>query len=225
VSEEVPVPRHGALLCETITNGPFMENCFIAADAEQGKAILIDPGDEEERIVETVRRLKLEVQAIVCTHAHIDHVGAVAPLQRRLGAPFYLHPADAAWLEHLPSQARMFGLPGPEVPRVDHELEPGSEIAVGRLRAQVRFTPGHSAGGCCLYFAEPKVVFVGDTLFAGSIGRTDLPGGSLPQLLASIRAELLVLDDDVVAYSGHGPATTIGEERRDNPFLQPEFEP
>ena len=149
----------------------------------------------------------------------------MAPLQRRLGALFYLHPEEAVWLEHLPSQARMFGLGAPEVPKVDRELVPGSELEVGRLRAQVLFTPGHSAGGCCLYFASAKVAFVGDTLFAGSIGRTDLPGGSLPRLLASIRQELLSLDDDVVAYSGHGPATTIGEERSQNPFLQPGFAP
>jgi glyoxylase-like metal-dependent hydrolase (beta-lactamase superfamily II) len=215
------VPRHGELLVETIVNGPFMENCFIAADASQGKAILIDPGDEEERLVEAVRRLKLEVEAIVCTHAHIDHVGAVAPLQRRLGVPFWLHPEERPWLNHLPSQAQLFGLGDPEVPKVDNELAPGTELQVGGLRARVLFTPGHSAGGCCLHFAEAKVVFVGDTLFAGSIGRTDLPGGSLPRLLAAIRDELLCLDDAVTVYSGHGPATTIGEERRTNPFLQP----
>ena len=215
------MPRHGELLVEAIVNGPFMENCYIAADAEQGKAILIDPGDEEERILEAVQRLKLEVQAIVCTHAHIDHVGSVGALQRQLKVPFYLHAEEKPALQHLASQAALFGLRAPELPQVDRALAQGDEIEVGRLRAEVRFTPGHSAGGCCLYFPAPRVVFVGDTLFAGSIGRTDLPGGSLERLLASIREQLLSLDDDVVAYSGHGPATRIGAERRDNPFLQP----
>jgi glyoxylase-like metal-dependent hydrolase (beta-lactamase superfamily II) len=215
------MPRHGDLLVEVVTNGPFAENCFVVADAGSRKGVVIDPGDEEERILEVVRGQKIEVQEIVCTHAHIDHAGAVAPLKRLLGVPFAIHPAEKGWLSHLPSQAGMFGLPDRDVPEVDRDLVPGETFAVGNLRAEILFTPGHTAGGCCLYFAEQKVVFVGDTLFAGSIGRTDLPGGSLPAILESIRDRLLVLPDEVMAYSGHGPATTIGAERRSNPFLQP----
>jgi glyoxylase-like metal-dependent hydrolase (beta-lactamase superfamily II) len=213
--------RYGGLAVETIVNGPFMENCFIAADAAGKQAIVIDPGDEEQHVLEAARALGVEVQLIVCTHAHIDHAGAVAPLKRLLGAPFAIHPAERPYLAHLPRQASLFGLDPREVPEVDRELAGGDTLAVGALEARVLFTPGHSAGGCSLYFERERVVFVGDTLFAGSIGRTDLPGGSLAALLASIRERLLTLPDDVVVLSGHGPATDIGSERRSNPFLQP----
>ncbi len=213
--------RHGALLVETIVNGPFVENCYLLADAASKQALLVDPGDEDERILEAVRALELEVKEIVCTHAHIDHAGAVAPLQRLLGAPFALHREERPWLERMPSQAAVFGLDPREVPTVDRELAPGETIALGGLEAKVLFTPGHSAGGCCLSFAREQVVFVGDTLFQGSIGRTDLPGGSLKALLRSIREELFSLPDATVVYSGHGLATTIGEEKRTNPFLRP----
>lgn len=211
--------RHQGLLVETITNGPFFENCFLVADAESREAIVLDPGDEEERILERIRELELQVKQIVCTHGHIDHAGAVAPLKRVLGVPFAVHPAEAKLLESLPLQARMFGLPPKEQPVIDVELRDFEVIACGTLRAEVVLTPGHSPGGCCLYFAAEKVVFVGDTLFAGSIGRTDLPGGNADVLLISIRQRLLPLPDEVVVYSGHGPPTTIGAERRTNPFL------
>lgn len=212
---------HDGLLVEMVTNGPFMENCFIAADESTREALLIDPGDEEELIVERIRELDLNVREIVNTHGHVDHAGAVAPLKRLLGVPFAIHAAERQWLQHMPQQAQMFGLPPREVPEVDRELSPGETIDLGDLTCRVLHTPGHSAGGCCLHFAEQRVVFVGDTLFAGSIGRTDLPGGSLDTLLTSIREHLLSLDDDVWAYSGHGPVTTIGAERKSNPFLQP----
>jgi glyoxylase-like metal-dependent hydrolase (beta-lactamase superfamily II) len=213
--------EHGGLVVETITNGPFMENCFLAGDAGTRKAIVIDPGDEETLILERIRALELDVELIVNTHAHVDHAGAVAPLKRLLGVPFAIHADEKQWLAHMPQAARMFGLPDKEVPEVDRDLVAGESLQVGGLTAEILFTPGHSAGGCCLLFAAQKVVFVGDTLFAGSIGRTDLPGGSMDTLLASIRDQLLVLDDDVLAYSGHGPVTSIGAERRSNPFLQP----
>jgi glyoxylase-like metal-dependent hydrolase (beta-lactamase superfamily II) len=214
--------RYGALLVETIVNGPFVENCYLVMDEESRQALLVDPGDEDERILETVRGLGATVKEIVCTHAHIDHAGAVAPLSRLLGAPFALHAAERPWLERMPSQAAVFGLDPREVPRVDRELVDGETIALGGQEAKVLFTPGHSAGGCCLSFAgPPPVVLVGDTLFQGSIGRTDLPGGSLRALLASIRERLFTLPDATVVLSGHGPATTIGEEKRSNPFLRP----
>ena len=213
--------RYGGLLVETIVNGPFMENCYLVADAESKQALLIDPGDEDERILEAIRTLGLTPKEIVCTHAHIDHAGAVAPLRRILGVPFALHGAERPWLERMPSQAAVFGLDPREVPEVDRELAPGERIVLGEREAKVLFTPGHSAGGCCLHFASDGVVFVGDTLFQGSIGRSDLPGGSLRTLLRSIREELFTLPDATVVFSGHGPATTIGEERRTNPFLQP----
>ncbi len=215
------MPQYGKLIVETVTNGPFQENCFIAGDADTRKAILVDPGDEEELILSEVRSHDLEVTEIVCTHAHVDHAGAVAPLKRILGVPFAVHSGELSTLSALPTTARMFGLPEKEVPEVERELSAGDTLEVGDLSATVLFTPGHSAGGVCLHFAEEKVVFVGDTLFAGSVGRTDLPGGSGEVLLESIKTQLLALDDDVVVYSGHGPDTTIGAERKGNPFLQP----
>jgi hydroxyacylglutathione hydrolase len=209
------------LIVEAIVNGPIQGNCYLVGEAQSGKAWLIDPGDEAERILERARRRGLKVERILCTHGHIDHAGAVASLKRTLGVPFSLHPADRPWLDHLPSQAEMFGLPSVEIPEVDDELTDGQQLQLGALSATVLFTPGHSAGGCCVHFPSHHLVFVGDTLFEGSIGRSDLPGGSLPTLLASIRDKLLVLEDDVIVYSGHGPRTTIGAERAGNPFLRP----
>ena len=213
--------EHNGLLVETVTNGPFVENCFVVADAATRKAIVIDPGDEHERVMATIRANELEAVEIVNTHGHIDHAGAVAPLKRALAIPFAIHPMDRTWLENLAASAAAFGLPPKQTPEVDRELEHGQALQVGDVTGKVLHTPGHTEGGCCLYFRDAKVVFVGDTLFAGSIGRTDLPGGSMPTLLASIREQLLSLDDAVVVYSGHGPATTVGAERRSNPFLRP----
>ncbi|MCA9667637.1 MAG: MBL fold metallo-hydrolase [Myxococcales bacterium] len=215
--------RHGRLEIEVLVTGPFAENTIIAADADTGRAVLFDPGDEAERILARVRELGVDIERIVCTHAHLDHVGAVAPLSRMLGVKFYLHPDEQPLLDNLELSARMFGLQPPETPTVDAPLAHGDEVPVGELRGRVRLTPGHSPGGCAIYFADQKVVIVGDALFAGSIGRTDLPGGNLQQLLDAIREQLLSLDDDTVVYPGHGPATTIGEERAHNPFLQPGF--
>jgi glyoxylase-like metal-dependent hydrolase (beta-lactamase superfamily II) len=212
--------EYDGLLVETITNGPFVENCFLVADAATKKAILIDPGDEPERIERTIERMGVEVVEIVNTHGHIDHAGAVAPLKRSLKVPFAIHPGDRPWLEHIAASAAAFGLPPKETPDVDRELEHNQALRVGDVTGRVLHTPGHSEGGCCLYFPDQKIVFVGDTLFAGSIGRTDLPGGSMPTLLASIRQQLLSLADDVIAFSGHGPETDIGTERRSNPFLR-----
>lgn len=217
---ETTMNEHGELLVEIIPNGPFVENCYLLVERATRRALLIDPGDEEQRILARIRELNLDVLEIVNTHAHIDHAGGVAPLKRLLGVGFALHPGEREWLERLPLQAAMFGIGDKEVPEVDRELADGQSVQLGELTARVLHTPGHSPGGCCLYFAEQKVVIVGDTLFSGSIGRTDLPGGDMATLLASIRDKLFVLDDDVVVYNGHGPSTTIGAERRTNPFLQ-----
>jgi glyoxylase-like metal-dependent hydrolase (beta-lactamase superfamily II) len=212
---------HSGLLVETLVNGPFMENCFIVGDAETREGLLIDPGDEGERIMAALQRLELTPTVIFGTHAHIDHVAAVAQLKESLGVPFALHLDERSGLERMPMQAAVFGLPQRPVPEVDRELAHGDSVKLGSLEGRVLLTPGHSAGGCCLYFEDQGVVFAGDTLFAGSIGRTDLPGGSMQTLLTSINEQLLSLPDSVVVYCGHGPATTIGAERRANPFLQP----
>jgi glyoxylase-like metal-dependent hydrolase (beta-lactamase superfamily II) len=205
---------------ETVTNGPFVENCYLIADTATQKAILIDPGDEAQRIEKKVKQLNIEVVEIVGTHGHIDHAGAVASLKRTLKAPYAIHPADRPWLEHISESAAAFGLPPQEEPTVDRDLEHDQPLQVGQVQGRVIHTPGHSEGSCCLYFPAQKLLFVGDTLFAGSIGRTDLPGGSMSTLMRSIRERLLTLDDDIVVLSGHGPETTIGTERRTNPFLR-----
>lgn len=217
------ITEHNGLEIETIANGPFVENCFIISEAASGEGILVDPGDEAEHILGRIRERKISIKKIVNTHAHIDHVGAVADIKNELGIPFALHAAESQWLDSLPMQAKMFGLPPKKIPTLDEELKAGDAIHFGNMTANVLHTPGHSAGGCCLYFANEGVVFVGDTLFAGSIGRTDLPGGALSVLLDSIGRELLALDDRVVVYCGHGEPTTIGRERKGNPFLQPGF--
>ena len=209
-----------ALKVEVITNGPFVENALILWDEETREAVIVDPGDEPERISGAARVLALTVKEILCTHAHIDHVGAVAPLKDLLEVPFALHRAEEPVLKSMGPQARMFGLSSSDVPTVDRWLEEGDEVQVGTIRGRVIHTPGHTPGGCCFFFPSEKVLVAGDTLFQGSIGRTDLPGGSFEQINRSIKEKLYVLGDDVVVYCGHGPRTTIGMERRHNPFVR-----
>ena len=216
--------EHAELTVEAFENGPFMENCYIVAERTSGAALLVDPGDEEKRLLARVRELGLTVQGIVNTHAHIDHMGAVAPLKRLLGVPFAMHQGDQPVLASAPVVAGFFGLRAPEVPEVDRWLAHGDTVTVGAIDGQVLHTPGHSPGGCCFYFPRQAVLITGDTLFAGSIGRTDLPGGDLETLLASLRERILTLPDEVTVYSGHGPSTTVGRERRANPYLQGDFE-
>ena len=202
---------------ETIVNGPFQENCYLVWEEETKQGIFVDPGDEAPRLIRTARFLGVDVKAVYNTHGHIDHAGAAAAVCEEFGVKFAMHPADAFLLEGLPEQARMFGIPPMAVPHVDLELKDGDALAVGSSRGEVIHTPGHTPGGVCFRFGD--VVLVGDTLFAGSIGRTDLPGGSTRQLLASIRDRLLTLPGDTRALSGHGPATSIGVEKKHNPFL------
>lgn len=210
-----------ALKYEPIVNGPFQENCFLVFDDDTGKGIFIDPGAEPERLMSRARSAQVEIIGIYNTHGHIDHVGGVAVIKETLKVPFAMHSEDGFLLQSLPDQARMFGIKGAEIPDIDIHLKDGDTVEVGSLKARVIHTPGHSPGGVC--FAFDTTVFVGDTLFAGSIGRSDLPGGSLDTLLSSIKERLLGLGDDVIALSGHGPSTTIGEERLYNPFLTGRF--
>jgi hydroxyacylglutathione hydrolase len=210
-----------SLKFETIVNGPFQENCFLIWDDETKKGAFVDPGDEAERLVRTARFLNVEVEGIYNTHAHIDHTAAVAKVKKMLGIPFALHPDDKFLLEGLPAQARMFGLQDVETPEVDQELFHGQKLVIAGHQAEVLHTPGHTPGGICFLFTG--TVVVGDTLFAGSIGRTDLPGGSMEQLINSIKEQLFALDDDMRVLSGHGPATSIGVERKYNPFLNGQF--
>jgi hydroxyacylglutathione hydrolase len=207
-----------ALKYETIVNGPFQENCFLVWDDESKKGIFIDPGAEPEKLIRTASFLGIDVEGIYNTHGHIDHAGGVDAVKQKLGIPFAIHPADQFLLEGLADQARLFGVTTGKEPTIDKPLADNDEFMVGSHKATVIHTPGHSPGGVCFTF--DKVVFVGDTLFAGSIGRTDLPGGNLDQLLGSIKGRLMTLDDNTRVLSGHGPPSTIGVERAHNPFLK-----
>jgi glyoxylase-like metal-dependent hydrolase (beta-lactamase superfamily II) len=223
------------LIHETLPVGMLQCNCHVLGDAETREALVIDPGDEIERILEILTRHRLKVRAIVSTHAHIDHVGGIAKLARAKGAPVLMHEADMPLYEHLDVQASWIGMPTPETASVDQFLRDGDSVRWGPFEARVMHTPGHSPGSVTLYLpselalsqpgqqpaaAGAPQLFAGDTLFAGSIGRTDLWGGSLEEILNSIRGKLLALPDETIVYPGHGPTTTIGEERAANPFLQ-----
>lgn len=198
--------------------GPIGANCYVYGDEAAGEVVVVDPGDEPDRILAVLRRLGARVVAIVNTHGHFDHVQAVDPVRRATGAPFLIHEAEKEVLESGPARARvMFGIEVPPSPVPDGWLRDGDRIRAGSLELQVRHTPGHSPGGICLL--GRGVVFTGDTLFAGSVGRTDIPGADYETLLASIKRVLLPLPDETVCYPGHGPETTIGEEKRTNPFV------
>jgi glyoxylase-like metal-dependent hydrolase (beta-lactamase superfamily II) len=201
-----------------ILNGQFAENCYLLAEPGSAEAVIVDPGEEPDRFLATARREALAIREIWLTHAHIDHVTGVGAIQAATGAPIFLHPADRPLYDNLSQQAAMFGLRVDPAPPPDRALAHGGTVQLGATTFQVRHTPGHSPGSVC--FVAPGLVIAGDVLFQGSIGRTDLPGGSFERLIQSITEELLVLDDETVVYPGHGPATTIGEERRTNPFLR-----
>jgi glyoxylase-like metal-dependent hydrolase (beta-lactamase superfamily II) len=199
--------------------GPFAENSYFLFDPDSREAVAIDPGDEADRLLDFVRREGLEVRAILNTHCHLDHVGAVSELKEATGAPFHIHPADRFLLDAVPSQAAFFGLRPPPVPYVDGYLAGGQtlDFAGGRIAIRVIETPGHSPGS--VTFDAGGILLSGDVLFQSSIGRTDLPGGDHETLLRSIRERLLVFPDATLVYPGHGPPTTIGRERAVNPFL------
>jgi glyoxylase-like metal-dependent hydrolase (beta-lactamase superfamily II) len=201
-----------------LTNGRFAENCYIVADRAAAEAVLVDPGEEAELFLSRLGTERLRLTAVWLTHAHLDHVLGVATVKRRTGAPVWLHPADRPLYDHVPEQARaLAGLDADRPPPPDHEIVPGEPLTVGGCAFEVRHVPGHSPGSVAL--VTPGAAIVGDVLFAGSVGRTDLPGGNGATLIASIRAQLLTLPDQTVVYPGHGPETTIGAERRTNPFL------
>jgi len=205
------------LECETV--GLFAENCYILGCEETREGVVIDPGDEVARIRGTLKRLGLRVLSICLTHAHIDHAGGVEELKKAVGGEVLLHPKEEPLLHNLPMQAAMFGVPLRGAPKPDRLILEGEAVRFGRYEMQVLETPGHSPGGICFLLPAERIVFVGDTLFAGSIGRTDLAGGSFDTLIDSIRTKLFALEDDMMVYPGHGPATTIGLERRSNPFV------
>jgi hydroxyacylglutathione hydrolase len=208
------------MILETFPVGPLQCNCTILGDEEAGEAIVIDPGDEISRIHSRLAQLGLKLKQILITHAHIDHVGGALKLKRLTGAPILMNEHDLPLLQIMDVQAGWLGMQTPEVAPPDASLNNGLKVGLDRYPAQVIHTPGHTQGSISLHFAPLKMVFTGDTLFAGNIGRTDLPGGNSRQLLDSIRTSLLALPEDTDVISGHGPTTTIGAERDANPFLK-----
>ena len=202
----------------TLTNGTFAENCYILADAAAGEAVIIDPGEETQLILARVRHGRWSVPAIWLTHAHLDHVAGVAAVKAATGARVLLHPADRPLYDAVPRQAALFGLSADAPPRPDGELADLQQLRVGAYRFDVLHTPGHTPGH--VTFVGHDLAFDGDVLFAGSIGRTDLPGGDGELLALSIRRRLYTLPDDTTVLPGHGPPTTIGEEKRSNPFVR-----
>jgi len=233
------------LIHEVIPVGLLQCNCSILGDPETREAIVVDPGDDVDRILEILRRHRLKVLAIVSTHTHIDHVGGLAQLHRLTGAPVLFHEADLPLYRGLDMQAQWLGIPTPETMRMQDFVKEGDTLRWGGFGAQILHTPGHTPGSISLVVqptaaqtqsvarsahasatplsagnSSAALLLAGDTLFHGSIGRTDLPGGSYPQILSSIREKLLVLPDEMIVFPGHGDTTTIGEEREQNPFLR-----
>jgi glyoxylase-like metal-dependent hydrolase (beta-lactamase superfamily II) len=208
------------MILETFPVGPLECNCTILSDEESGEAIVIDPGDEVGRIQRRLTELGLKLKQILVTHAHIDHVGGALKLKRLTGAPIFLNERDLTLLKMMGMQAGWLGVATPETAPPDESLTEGMRVGLDRYPAEVLHTPGHTQGSVCLHFAPLKMLIAGDTLFAGSIGRTDLPGGNSAQLIDSIESRLLVLPDETKVLPGHGPATTIGAERKSNPFLR-----
>jgi glyoxylase-like metal-dependent hydrolase (beta-lactamase superfamily II) len=201
-----------------LTVGPVQANCYVIGCEETLKSAVIDPGDETNRILMTLAEDRLTATHIICTHGHFDHVGGNKKLKDATGAAIVIHPLDAPMLGELSGAGAAWGLPVDNSPPPDILVEEGDSVSVGTIELKILHTPGHSPGGISLYYNG--VVFVGDTLFAGSIGRTDFQGGSYATLISSIKKKLFALSDEVQVLSGHGPVTTIGWEKQHNPFFR-----
>jgi hydroxyacylglutathione hydrolase len=207
------------MIVERLVVGRFQENCYIIGDEESGMGALIDPGDDAVRIVFAVEQTGLVISRILVTHAHVDHVRAVAPLVDEYSCPVLMHSEAAETLKTLPRQAIMMGVRLNKVPKADVYIEDDEVLEIGALRLRALYTPGHAPGHLAFYVEDEGLIFSGDTLFAGGIGRTDLPGGNMDLLMQSIFERLLKLPDDTRVLSGHGPETTIAREQMTNPFL------
>jgi glyoxylase-like metal-dependent hydrolase (beta-lactamase superfamily II) len=209
------------MIIETFPVGWLQCNCTILGDEQTREAIVIDPGDDPQEILAHLERHGLTPKQILCTHTHIDHVGAIYELQERAGTPASIHKADLFLFEKLDVQAQWIGIPMPKRGAIEHFVEDGGAVVCHGVELGVIHTPGHTPGSASFHLAgDRNILFTGDTLFAQSIGRTDLWGGSHPQIIASIQKKLMRFDDDTLVISGHGQRTTIGHERRYNPFLK-----
>jgi hydroxyacylglutathione hydrolase len=207
------------MIHEILPVGPLQCNCSVIGDEHSHEAIVIDPGDNIDQVVAIIQKHNLQVKQIVITHAHIDHVGGAMKLRAATGAPILLNQNDYALLKMLDVQAAWLGMANPGKVEIDQSLGSGDVVKAGSLTAQVLHTPGHTEGSICIYFEGVKTLIAGDTLFAGSIGRTDLPGGSYEKILRSLHDRVLVLPDDTAVVPGHGPLTSIEVEKESNPFL------
>lgn len=208
------------MIRETLRVGPLQCNCTILGDESSREAIVVDPGDDIARILALLAQHRLTVKQIVVTHAHIDHIAGAQRLRSLTGAPILYNQRDLPLVRMMDVQAGWLGVPTPEVPEPDASPADNSAITIAGLAAKVLYTPGHTEGSLCLHLPEHRLLLAGDTLFAGSVGRTDLPGGNTETLLRSIHDRLLPLPDETLVIPGHGPATTIGQERENNPFLR-----
>ncbi len=206
------------MIIKTLAVGPIMANCFIVGCENTKSAVVIDPGDEADKILMALAESQLTVKYIINTHGHFDHVGANKKMKEATGAEILIHAADADMLEQISVASRAFGMSVEDSPPADRTIGEGDQITFGDITFNVIHTPGHSLGGISL--STDGIVFVGDSLFYGSIGRTDFPGGDYNTLISSIKNKLFLLGDEVVVYTGHGPETTIGQEKRMNPFLK-----
>jgi hydroxyacylglutathione hydrolase len=207
------------LVFDSLETGPLMTNCYIVGDDESKEAAVIDPGGHVGAIRGALDRYGLTCKTIINTHTHFDHVGGNRELKQHTGAEILVHPAEAAWLANLSEQAMLFGIHAENSPPADRTIDEGDVIQVGQVRLEVLHTPGHSPGSISLVIAGEKKILVGDLVFAGSIGRTDLQGGSFDTLVKMVKEKIFKHPDDTRLYSGHGPETTVGREKTSNPFL------
>lgn len=205
------------MIVECLIVGPLMENCYIIGDEKKKVGAVIDPGDEPERILEVLNKKKLTCEYILLTHAHVDHISGIKGVSDATGAKVCIHKDDAWLLKSAPVQALAFGMRPFLPPSIEKYLEDGDIIQIGTLEVKVLHTPGHTKGG--VSFLVENCIFVGDTIFQGSIGRTDLPGGNYDELINSVESKIFTLPDETIIYPGHGPETTVGYEKKYNPFF------
>ena len=208
------------MIHEIFPVGPLQCNCSVIGDEATREAIVIDPGDDIDRVLLTLHKHQLTLKQILITHGHIDHVGGAMKLKQATGAPILMNSKDHMQLQLLDEMAAWIGIAPPGPVMIDAGLDHDTPIQIGDLKAQAIHTPGHTEGSTCIYFPSEKKLIAGDTLFAGSIGRTDLPGGDFEKIICSIRDRLIVLPEETIVIPGHGPATSIGEEKESNPYVQ-----